>query len=92
MELQPDLKFIRADGSVDGDKWRNWKLDHRVSNGTYNIILYLSGSQYFSKRLTNEGKLKRASEFEEKFPDVLLFFQNFLQLKLNLRPRLDIFV
>ena len=81
------LKFIRADGSVDGDKWRKWKLDHRMSRGTYNILLYLPGSQYFSKRLTNEGKLKRASEFQEKFPNVLSFFQNFLQLKSNLRPR-----
>ena len=63
VELQPDLKFIRADVSVDGDEWRNWKLDHRVSSGTYNILLYLPGSQYFSKRLTNEEKLKRASEF-----------------------------
>ena len=23
VELQPDLKFIRADGFVDGDEWRN---------------------------------------------------------------------
>ena len=88
VELQPDLKFIRADGSVDGDEWRNWKLDHRVSSGTYNILLYLPGSQYFSKRLTNEGKLKRASEFQKKFSNVLLFFRNFLRLKLNLRPRM----
>ena len=87
VELQPDLKFIKADGSVDGDEWRKWKLDHRVSSGTYNILLYLLGSQYFSKRLTNEGKLKRASEFQEKFPDVLSFFRNFLRLKSNLRLR-----
>ena len=63
VELQPDLKFIRGDGSVDGYEWRKWKLDHRVSSGRYNILLYFPRSQYFSKRLTNEGKLKRASEF-----------------------------
>ena len=72
VELQPDLKFIKPDGSVDGNEWRKWKLDHRVSSATYNMLLYLSGNQYFSKRLTNEGKLKRASEFQEKFPDVHL--------------------
>ena len=44
VELQPDLKFIKADGSVDGDEWRKWKLDLRVSSGTYNILLYLPGS------------------------------------------------
>ena len=86
VELQPDLKFIKSDGSVDGDEWRKWKLDHRVSNATYNILLYLLGNQYFSKRLTNEGKLKRASEFQEKFLDALSFFHNFLRVKSNLRP------
>ena len=85
VELQPDLKFIKPDGFVDGDEWRKWKLDHRVSSATYNM-LYLPGNQYFSKRLTNEGKLKRASEFQEKFPDVLSFFRNFLRVKSNLRP------
>ena len=86
MELQPDLKFIKPDGSVDGYEWRKWKLDHRVSSATYNMLLYLSGNQYFSKWLTNEGKLKRASKFQEKFPDVLSFFRNFLRVKSNLRP------
>ena len=63
VELQLNLKFIKADGSINGDEWRKWKLDHRLSSGTYNNLLYLLGSQYFSKRLTNEGKLKRANEF-----------------------------
>ena len=86
VELQPDLKFIKSDGSVDGDEWRKWKLDHRVSSATYNMLLYLPGNQYFSKRLTNEGKLKQANEFQEKFPGVLSFFCNFLRVKSNLRP------
>ena len=85
VELQPDLKFIKLDGSGDGDEWRKWKLDHRVSSATYNM-LYLPGNQYFSKRLTNEQKLKRASEFQEKFLDGLSFFRNFLRVKSNLRP------
>ena len=42
MELQLDLKFIKSDGSVDGEEWRKWKADHRVSSGTYNMMLYLS--------------------------------------------------
>ena len=87
MELQPDLKFIKSDGSVDGEEWRKWKADHRVSSGTYNMMLYLSGNQYFSKTLTNEGKLKHASEFQEKFPDALTIFRNFLKLKSNQRAQ-----
>ena len=87
MELQPDLKFIKSDGSVDGEEWRKWKADHRVSSSTYNMMLCLPGNQYFSKRLTNEGKLKRASEFQEKFPDALMIFRNFLRLKSNQRSR-----
>ena len=86
VELQPDLKFMTPDGAVDGDVWRQWKRDHRVSSATYNILLHLSGNQYFAKRLMNEGKLKHASEFQEKFPDVLLFLCNFLRLKSNLAP------
>ena len=86
VELQLDLKFIKPDGSVDGDEWRKLKLDHRVSSATFNMLLYLPENQYFSKRLTNEGNLKRASKFQEKFPDVLSFFRNFLRVKSNLRP------
>ena len=72
---------------MDGEEWRKWKGDHRVSSGTYNMMLYLPGNQYFSKRLTNEGKLKRASEFQEKFPDALTIFHNFLRLKSIQRAR-----
>ena len=86
MELQLDLKFMAPDGVVDGDVWRRWKRDHRVSNATYNILLHLSGNQYFAKRLKNKRKLKRACEFQEKFPKVLLFLHNFLRLKSNLGP------
>ena len=86
VELQPDLKFMAPDGAVDGDVWRQWKRDHRVSSATYNILLHLPRNQYFSKQLTNEGKLKRASEFQEKFLEVLLFLPNFLRLKSNLGP------
>ena len=50
----------------------------------YSILLHLPGNQYFAKRLTNEGKSKRASKFQEKFPDMLLFLRNFLRLKSNL--------
>ena len=57
-----------------------------MSSGTYNMLLYQLGNQYFSKRLMNEGKLKCASEFQEKFPAVLSFFQNFLRLRANSRP------
>ena len=63
VELQLDLKFMAPDGAVDGDVWRQWKRNHKVSNATYNILLHLPRNQYFAKRLTNEGKLKRASEF-----------------------------
>ena len=86
VELQPDLKFMAHDEVVDGDVWRQWKRDHRVSSATYNILLHLLGNQYFAKQLTNEGKLKCASKFQEKFPEVLFFLCNFLGLKLNLGP------
>ena len=82
--LQDDLSFFKGNGFVDGDKWRHWKEEHRVSSVTFNLFLYLPTNQYFSKRLTNEGKLKHAREFQEKFSDVLPFFRIFLHLKSNL--------
>ena len=86
VELQHDLKFFAPDRAVDGEVSRQWKRDHRVSIAMYNILLHLPGSQYFAKRLTNEGKLKHVSEFQEKFPDMLLFLRNFIRLKSNLAP------
>ena len=84
VEVQLDLKFMAPIGAVDGDVWRLWKRDHRISSATYNILLHLSGNQYFAKQLTNKGKLKHASKFQERFPNVLLFLCNFLRLKSNL--------
>ena len=40
---------------------------------------------YFAKRLTNEGKLKCACEFQEKFPEVMHFLRNFFRLKIRFR-------
>ena len=40
---------------------------------------------YFAKRLTNEGKLKHAYEFQKKFLEVLHFLRNFLRLKIRFR-------
>ena len=59
------LKFMAHDGAVDNDMWRQWKRNHRVSSAMYNILLHLPGNQYFAKRLTNEGKLKHMSKFQE---------------------------
>ena len=44
VKLQPELKFIKPDGSVDGEKWKKWKVDHRVFSGTYNMLLYQPGN------------------------------------------------
>jgi hypothetical protein len=46
-------------------------------------LLYIIPAAYFAKRLTNEGKLKRACEFQDKFPELLHFLPNFLRLKNN---------
>jgi hypothetical protein len=35
----PRLQFIKMDGSIDNNKWKEWKLDHGLSSATYNILL-----------------------------------------------------
>ena len=46
-------------------------------------IEYIIPGVYFKKRLMNEKKLNRTYEFQEKFPQVLHFLQNFLRMKNN---------
>jgi hypothetical protein len=81
--LDGTLQFTKADGVVNNDKWREWKKTHAVSIATWSILLCDIPAAYFAKRLTNEGKLKRACEFQDKFPEVLHFLRNFLRLKNN---------
>jgi hypothetical protein len=80
-ELDYTLEFIKVDGKgrwmVDNDKWRTWKELHDVLTTLWNQIPV----PYFAKRLTNEGKLKLAYEFQKKFLEVLYLFRNYLRLK-----------
>jgi hypothetical protein len=77
------LEFTRADGGVNNEKWKEWKKTHAVSVATWSVLLCVIPRAYFAKRLTNEGKLKRTCEFQEKFLEVLHFLRNFLRLKNN---------
>jgi hypothetical protein len=79
--LDGTLEFTRADGGVNNKKWKEWKKTHAVSIATWSVLLCIIPRAYFAKRLTNEGKLKCAYEFQEKFPEMLHFLQNFLRLK-----------
>jgi hypothetical protein len=81
--LDGTLEFTRADGGVNNEKWKEWKKTHAVSIATWSVLLCVIPGTYFAKRLTNEGKLKRACGFQEKFPEVLHFLRNFLRLKNN---------
>ena len=63
---------------MNNEKWRTWKQLHNISSMSWNILLSQILATYFAKCLTNEGKLKHAYEFQEKFPEVL---RNFLRLK-----------
>jgi hypothetical protein len=81
--LDGTLKLTRADGGVNNEKWKEWKKTHAVSVAAWIVLLYVIPAAYFAKRLMNEGKLKCACEFQEKFPEVLHFLRNFLRLKNN---------
>jgi hypothetical protein len=81
-ELDGSLEFITVEGTMDNEKWRTWKQLHNVSIASWNVLLSQIPATYFAKHLTNEGKLKRACEFQEKFPEVLYFLRNFLRLKI----------
>ena len=88
VDIKKDLKILlSSDGSIDGEEWKKWKKEHRISSGTYNSLLYLPGREYFAKRLTNEGKRKRARDYVEKFPYVFPFFESFLRLKSDVWER-----
>ena len=61
--LDGTLQFTRTDGTVNNEKWKEWKKTHAVSVATWNVLLYVIPGVYFAKLLTNEGKLKLACEF-----------------------------
>jgi hypothetical protein len=79
------LEVVTAEGTIDNEKWRSWKHSHNVSSAARNVLLTIIPISYFAKRLTNEGKLKRVSEFQEKFLVVLHVLLNFLRLKKNFK-------
>ena len=79
------LKVVTAKEMVDNDKWRAWKRSHNVSSVAWNILLTIIPAPYLAKGLTNEGKLKRVSEFQQKFPMVLHVLLNLLRLKKNFK-------
>jgi hypothetical protein len=61
--LDGTLEFIKADGTVNNEKWKECKKTHAVSIATWSVLLCVISVAYFAKRLTNKGKLKRACEF-----------------------------
>ena len=77
--------FIKMDGNINNNKWREWKRDHGVSYATYNILLYQLPKGFWLVRLTNKGKLKRANNIIKKFPTILSIFWKFLALKATFR-------
>ena len=72
--LDSMLEFTKVDSSMNNKKWRTWKEIHVVSITVWSVLLCLILAAYFAKCLTNKGKLKRAGEFQKKFPKVLHFF------------------
>jgi hypothetical protein len=62
-DIDRTLKVVTTEGMVDNEKWRSWKCSHNVSSAAWNVFLIIIPTPYFTKCLTNEGKLKRASEF-----------------------------
>jgi hypothetical protein len=84
-ELDGSVEFITTEGTVDNEKWRTWKQLHNVLTASWNVLFSQIPATYFVKHLTNEEKLKRACEFQEKFPEVLHFLRNFLRLKNRFR-------
>jgi hypothetical protein len=81
--LDGTLEFTKTDGTMNNEKWREWKKTHANSIATWNVLLCVIPAMYFTKRLTNKEKLKRACEFQKKFLEVLHFLWNFLRLKNN---------
>ena len=66
-DIDRTLKIVTAEGMVDNKKWRSWKHSHNVSSPAWNVLLTIILAPYFVKCLINKGKLKRVSEFQEKF-------------------------
>jgi hypothetical protein len=84
-KLDRILEFMKVDEMVDNDKWRTWKELYNVLTASWNALLCQTPASYFAMHLTNKGKLKRACELQEKFPEVLHLLRNFWRLKFFFR-------
>ena len=79
-DLDCMLNFIKVDGIVDNEKWKTWKDLHNMLTA-WNVLFCQIPTPYFTKHLTNKGKLKCSCEFKEKFPKVLHLLRHFLRPK-----------
>ena len=61
--IDRNLEVVTIERMVDNDKWKAWKRCHNVSSAAWNVFLTIIPAPYFTKQLTNNGKLKRVSEF-----------------------------
>ena len=83
--IKSSLDFRNKEGNVDDKKWRKWKKKHRFSSATWDFLQATPPAAFYSKRLANEGKTKRADDFLEKYPDVLPLFNKFILVKLRVK-------
>ena len=84
MCLKPRLQLLNHVGDVKKKKWATWKGKHKFTSATWDFLLSHPKAEYFRKRLRNEARLKRVTDLEDEFPEVLHMFKRFLQLKYEL--------
>ena len=82
VDIRPSMKIKDSDGQINDEEWRKWKALHCYTSATWDFFSTALPTEYFTKRLKNEGKTQRATYFAQKgFPTILLFLQKFLKMK-----------
>jgi hypothetical protein len=74
LEVKPTLNVQDDQGNMDDDAWRSWKRRHNFSSSSWDFLLSQPQPKFFSLRLSNDAKLKRANTMGDKFADEVILF------------------
>jgi hypothetical protein len=85
MDIKPSLVFFDKSGDVIGETWRDWKIRHRFTSGTWDFLISYPKPEYYRRRLQNDAWTKRAKDLADKFPEVLHMFTRFMKMKYQLQ-------
>jgi len=74
MVIKPTLRLQNDNNNTNQHLWTDWKKRHLFSSYTWDFLLSHPKTSFFSKRLTNDTKLKRGKDLGVHYVDEATLF------------------